>query len=109
MNHSFEVRQGIFQNPPNVVVCCAAYECTFASVIVERQKVTGVVASVRRVSHIVREISGGGIVDVNLAIVYMDEATQQDAALMELARGHKCWNFRRPCKHGLVDWTDRPA
>lgn len=50
-----------------------------------------VVANVHRVSDIVGEISGAtieqsaGIEEVNKAIVHMDEATQQNAALVEQA------------------------
>lgn len=50
-----------------------------------------VVANVRRVSDIVGEISGAtieqsaGIEEISKAIVHMDEATQQNAALVEQA------------------------
>ncbi|MES2102741.1 MAG: methyl-accepting chemotaxis protein [Pseudomonadota bacterium] len=61
--------------------------------LVERAGVTmtEVVASVKRVSDIVAEISAAsqeqstGIEEVNRAIVQMDEATQQNAALVEQA------------------------
>jgi methyl-accepting chemotaxis protein len=55
-----------------------------------------VVASVRRVSGIVAEISAAsieqssGIAQVNAAIVQMDDATQQNAALVEQAAAAAC-------------------
>jgi len=63
------------------------------STLVERagSTMTEVVASVRRVTDVVAEISAatqeqsGGINEVNLAITQMDETTQQNAALVEQA------------------------
>jgi methyl-accepting chemotaxis protein len=63
------------------------------SALVERagSTMTEVVASVRRVTDVVAEISAatqeqsGGINEVNLAITQMDETTQQNAALVEQA------------------------
>ena len=63
------------------------------STLVERagSTMTEVVASARRVTDVVAEISAatqeqsGGINEVNLAITQMDETTQQNAALVEQA------------------------